>query len=174
MCLEESDAILCPQNRKLQPKRNISKFILEAGQLTREDILPAAATIVPTGQASASPAGKLSCKHLIHAVVPHTKQGLKQPDKQRLFASAVFNALTHANNLGCKTASVPALVMSPEQADLEFLKLNALITLRVLIGFVQAALSTGVSLQLSRVRFVNAEGPRHDAFRSALLDMFRD
>mmetsp|Transcript_1504 Transcript_1504/g.2653 ORF Transcript_1504/g.2653 Transcript_1504/m.2653 type:complete len:113 (-) Transcript_1504:146-484(-) len=66
--------------------------------------------MIPTGCVEVSRAGDLGAKYIIHAVGPNmndpSQLGL---DRGQLLAYAIKNALERAEELGCRSISIPAI-----------------------------------------------------------------
>lgn len=64
---------------------------------------------VPTGEVGVTGPGNLNCRYVIHAVGPIWSDRIPAQQNVNLLASAILNTLRKANELGCKTVSIPAI-----------------------------------------------------------------
>jgi O-acetyl-ADP-ribose deacetylase (regulator of RNase III) len=101
-----ADAIVNAANSSLIPGGGVSGAIHRAGgpEIAREC---AAIGQCETGQAVATTAGRLSARHVIHAVAPIWRGGRDNEDE--LLASAYRSSLEVADTLGDRTVAFPSL-----------------------------------------------------------------
>jgi len=105
---EAVDAIVNAANEQLQHGGGVAGAILRAGGAriqTESDAWVAAHGRVPTGGATITGAGKLSAKHVIHAVGPIWGTG----NEVKQLASAVRSALELAEQHKLASISLPAI-----------------------------------------------------------------
>jgi O-acetyl-ADP-ribose deacetylase (regulator of RNase III) len=100
------DAIVNAANEALAPGGGVCGAIRRAGG---EEIFAECATLggCATGDANATGAGRLPCRHVVHAVGPVWTGG--DAGEAELLASAYTRALEVARGLGCATVALPAL-----------------------------------------------------------------
>ncbi len=124
--------------------------ILEACRRVRAERYPGG---LPTGQAVATPAGRLPARWVIHTVGPVYS---RTEDRSPLLASCHREALRVADELGCATVAFPAISTGVYGYPVELAAPVALATV--------AAADTRVR----EVRFVLFDGPAYRAFERAL------
>ncbi len=108
----EADAIVNAANSSLMGGGGVDGAIhraggpeiLEACREIRRTIWPEG---LPTGQAVATTAGRLSARYVIHTVGPIWRGGTKGEDE--LLVSAYRESLKLAYELGCKSIAFPAI-----------------------------------------------------------------
>jgi O-acetyl-ADP-ribose deacetylase (regulator of RNase III) len=103
---QEVDAIVNAANEALAPGGGVCGAIRRAGG---DEIFEECARLggCATGDAKATAAGRLSARHVIHAVGPVWQGG--EAGEAELLASAYRRALEVAEGLGCRTVAFPAL-----------------------------------------------------------------
>ncbi|MEV5752609.1 O-acetyl-ADP-ribose deacetylase [Actinoallomurus sp. NPDC052308] len=110
---------------------------------------------LPTGQAVATTAGRLSARWVIHTVGPVYS---RSQDRSELLASCYRESLRVADELGAATVAFPAVSAGIYGWPLED-------AARIAVGTVRATPS-----RVSEVRFVLFTEDVHDAFARALAD----
>ncbi|MDP9396472.1 MAG: O-acetyl-ADP-ribose deacetylase [Actinomycetota bacterium] len=124
--------------------------ILAACRRLRETTLPEG---LPTGQAVATPAGRLPARWVIHAVGPvHSSR----EDRSPLLASAYRESLRVTDELGARTVAFPAISAGAYGWPLED-------AARIAVATVRAA-----PTRVEELRFVLFSQPVYDAFAAAL------
>lgn len=108
---------------------------------------------LPTGQAVATPAGRLPARHVIHVVGPVYA---KQEDRSPLLASCYAQALRVADDLGARSIAFPAVSAGIYGWPIEDAARIAVTTVRAATSRVQEA------------RFVLFSGEVYAAFAAAL------
>jgi O-acetyl-ADP-ribose deacetylase (regulator of RNase III) len=103
---QEVDAVVNAANEALAPGGGVCGAIRRAGG---DEIFAECARLggCATGDATATGAGRLRARHVIHAVGPVWRGG--GHGERELLASAYRRALEVALELGCRTVAVPAL-----------------------------------------------------------------
>lgn len=103
---QEVDAIVNAANEALAPGGGVCGAIRRAGG---DEIFDECARLggCATGDATATGAGRLPAKHVIHAVGPVWSGGGR--GEAELLASAYRRSLEVAEGLGCRTIAFPAL-----------------------------------------------------------------
>ena len=114
---------------------------------------------LPTGQAAATPGGRLAARWVIHTVGPVYSPA---EDCAALLASCHTEALRVADELGCRTVAFPAISTGVYGYPRE-------LAAPVAIGAVLAART-----QVAEVRFVLHDHAAHAAFTAALARLARD
>ncbi len=110
---------------------------------------------LPTGRATATAAGRLPAKWVIHTVGPvHSKS----EDRSHLLASCHLEALKAADELGAKTVAFPAISTGVYGYPIE-------LAAPVAINAVKAA-----DTRVEEVRFVLFDDEAYRAFERALAD----
>ncbi len=110
---------------------------------------------LPTGRATATAAGRLPAKWVIHTVGPvHSKS----EDRSHLLASCHLEALKAADELGAKTVAFPAISTGVYGYPIE-------LAAPVAINAVKAA-----DTRVEEVRFVLFDDESYRAFERALAD----
>ena len=124
--------------------------ILEACRRLRAERYPDG---LPTGQAAATPAGRLHARWVIHTVGPVYSSS---EDRASLLGSCHVESLRVADELGCATVAFPAIATGVYGYPLD-------LAAPVAIAAVQAA-----GTRVSEVRFVLFDSVAHTAFEQAL------
>ena len=107
---ERVDVIVNAANSQLKHGGGVAGAIVRAGGLSiqkESDEYVAKHGPVPTGGVAVTGAGSLQAKYVIHAVGPIWKGGRNGEDEK--LASAVYNSLRKAHELGLRTISMPAI-----------------------------------------------------------------
>ena len=124
--------------------------ILEACRRLRADRYPEG---LPTGQAAATPAGRLPARWVIHTVGPiYSARG----DHAALLASCHVESLRVADELGCSTVAFPAISTGVYGYPLE------------LAAPVAVAAVLGAPARVDEIRFVLFDRGAYLAFERAL------
>lgn len=98
------DAIVNAANSHLQHGGGVAGAIVrKGGQVIQEESNKIG--FVPVGNAAITGAGRLPCKHVIHAVGPRMGEG----DEDNKLKNAVLNSLKLASDKGLKSISMPAI-----------------------------------------------------------------
>jgi len=107
---EDADVIVNAANQRLDHASGLAGAIIKAGgEIIQDesDIYFAEHGKVPEGDIATTGAGKLPCKHIIHAVGPIWHGGIEgEADKLR---SAIKKSLLKANELKYKSIAFPAI-----------------------------------------------------------------
>jgi O-acetyl-ADP-ribose deacetylase (regulator of RNase III) len=101
---ETVDAIVNAANERLAHGGGVAGAIVRAGGGTIQDESDRVAP-VPTGSAAVTGAGRLACRHVIHAVGPVWGRS----DAPELLASAARAALEKADGLALASVSMPGI-----------------------------------------------------------------
>ena len=64
---------------------------------------------IKVGQCAVTGSGDLACKHIIHTVGPRWNDKITTFSNASILHTAVYNTLVRANQLGCKSVSIPAI-----------------------------------------------------------------
>jgi O-acetyl-ADP-ribose deacetylase (regulator of RNase III) len=124
--------------------------ILEACRRLRAERYPGG---LPTGEAVATPGGRLTARWVIHTVGPVYAKG---EDRSHLLAACHTASLRVADELGAETVAFPAISTGVYGYPLELAAPTA-------IGAVR-----GASTRVREVRFVLFDRSAHQAFERAL------
>jgi O-acetyl-ADP-ribose deacetylase (regulator of RNase III) len=101
---ERTDAIVNAANSALVHGGGVAGAIVRKGG--REiQVASAAKAPVPVGEAAVTGAGRLPCRHVIHAVGPVWGEG----DEEAKLRRAVANALRRAEELGLTSVAMPGI-----------------------------------------------------------------
>ena len=107
---------------------------------------------VKTGTCAHTGSGNLKCKYVIHAVGPMWSSRISPQNNVDLLYAAIYNTLIKANQLKCKSVSIPAI----SSGIFGFPKpLCAKVFFNVLKQFVVDAKKQEVELELKLVRLSN-------------------
>ena len=109
---EESDAITNAANGHLQLGGGVAGAIRSKGGPTIQDECDEYIEKhgkVSVGNCAPTKAGKLKSKYVIHAVGPMWSNSFSKAANVLLLHSAVYNTLAVANQLECKSVSIPAI-----------------------------------------------------------------
>ena len=118
---------------------------------------------VPTGQVGVTGPGRLQCRYVIHAVGPIWNHSKPANYNINLLASAVLNTLKKANELECKTVSIPAI----SSGIFGFPKpLCARVFFACLSHFVKESKASPTELTLKTVRLCNFDDETCHLFRA--------
>jgi O-acetyl-ADP-ribose deacetylase (regulator of RNase III) len=129
--------------------------ILEACRRLRAERYPEG---LPTGQAAATPAGRLLARWVIHTVGPVFSS---QKDRSALLRSCHVESLRVADALGCATVAFPAISTGVYGYPVD-------LAAPVAIAAVEAAVT-----RVSEVHFVLFDRPAYVAFERALAGRAR-
>lgn len=111
---------------------------------------------LPVGQAVATGAGDLPCRHVIHTVGPDRRRGQDDPE---LLASCLRTSLAEAVRVGARSVAVPAIsagVFAWPVGEVA----------RILLGTARAVLDADPPPEIDLVRFVLLPGRAFEAFRA--------
>lgn len=110
-----SDAVVLPANEKLKEGSGASQAIFEAAG--RKQLKKACEEWghCDMGLAVPTPAYDLNAMYIIHAVVPHWKDG--QHDEYGLLSSAYLSSLKLAEIMGCESIAFPLLASGNNKFD---------------------------------------------------------
>jgi O-acetyl-ADP-ribose deacetylase (regulator of RNase III) len=108
---------------------------------------------LPTGEAAATPAGRLSARWVIHTVGPIYSSA---EDRSALLASCYVESLGVADALGCETVAFPAISTGVYGYPLD------------LAAPVAIAAVARAGTRIAEVRFVLFDRPAYAAFERAL------
>eukprot|EP00118_Oscarella_pearsei_P025045 m.307375 g.307375 ORF g.307375 m.307375 type:complete len:768 (+) comp42208_c0_seq1:80-2383(+) len=106
------DAIISPADRRLQHKNPLAKAIADAAGNEMAEECKFQVEIcgdLDSGTAVATRAGRLACRHVIHAVGPNFLSGLRSSDDVDNFRFACINSLRYAIQLKLETVVMPSL-----------------------------------------------------------------
>ena len=128
---------------------------------------------MPTGRVGLTGPGNLNCRYVIHAVGPVWDDSESSAYNVNLLATAIMNSLIKAEELGCKSISMPAI----SSGIFGFPKpLCAKVFYLVLKKFVQNALEKEMEneedprLALETVRLCNFDDETCEVFRAEFLN----
>ena len=124
--------------------------ILEACRRLRAERYPDG---LPTGQAAATPGGRLAARWVIHTVGPIYSAG---EDRAALLASCHVESLRMADELGCRTVAFPAISTGVYGYPLD-------LAAPIAVGAVMEA-----KTRVEEVRFVLFDRAAYTAFERAL------
>jgi O-acetyl-ADP-ribose deacetylase (regulator of RNase III) len=124
--------------------------ILEACRRLRRERYPDG---LPTGEAAATPAGRLPARWVIHTVGPVYS---RREDRSALLARCHVAALRIADELGCATVAFPAISTGVYGYPLELAAPVAIAAVR------------GADTRVTEARFVLFDEDAHRAFERAL------
>ena len=129
--------------------------ILEACRRLRAERFPDG---LPTGQAAATPAGRLPARWVIHTVGPVYSSG---EDRSPLLRSCHVESLRVADTLGCASVAFPAISTGVYGYPLD-------LAAPVAIAAIEAA-----GTRVAEVRFVLFDQPAYAAFERAIAGRTR-
>jgi O-acetyl-ADP-ribose deacetylase (regulator of RNase III) len=125
--------------------------VLEACRRLRAERYPGG---LPTGEAAATPGGRLQARWVIHTVGPVYARG---QDRSHLLAACHVSALRVADELGAETVAFPAISTGVYGYPLELAAPTAVAAVR------------DASTRVREVRFVLFDRSAHQAFERALV-----
>lgn len=151
---ETSSAIVCSANPFLDAHGGLANHLIHKGgnciKEECEDIIDER-VMIPTGSVEVTLAGRLHCKYIIHVVGPNMNEPSQLGiDKNQLMEYSVNNILTQAEELECKSLSIPAI----STGSFGFpRKKCAQVMFKTVIDF----LCSDSAKHLKEVRFINVE-----------------
>jgi len=154
---EKVDAIVNAANEGLEHGGGVAGAICRAGGPALQAESRRVAPVAPRACAVTG-AGKLPCKHVIHAVGP---VWAVHEDPESLLESAVRAVLDTADSMGLASLSMPGISSG-------IFGCPKPICARVLIGTVRSFLETKPNSTLRLVRLCNIDSPTAEAFRAEL------